>query len=308
MNRIFQIVCLCAIPFSFTFAQPENNMPSTQGIPGNPTNETNEEQTNNQKAGLLINPKLVPIVQDGAYERITHLEREALAYPHLREADVMWSKRIWREIDTKEKMNRPFRSEYNSLIEVLLTIADKHPDIQLFDSDDFTHEVPKEAIASRMNAQDSVEVWNMDTEQYEWKVVNNALDLSTFEKFRIKEDWIFNSKTSKMECRIIGIAPVRTVMDPNTGAVRGQETLFWMHYPSIRKYLAKEEAHNPYNDAITISWQQLFDLRIFSSLIIKESNPRDRRIQDYAMGPDALKEAEKIKEDLYNFEFDLWSH
>lgn len=305
MNQILKTACIALLPCVVTIAQIENNLPHNHSE----SVETNApEQSNNQKAGLLINPQLTPMVQDGAYERITHLEREALPYPHLREADVMWSKRIWREIHTKEKMNRPFRSEYNPLIEVLLKVADKNPDIQLFESDDFTIELAKADVAARLNSTDSVEVYNWETEEYEWQEVDNSLDLTQFEQFRIKEDWIFNSKTSQMECRIIGIAPIRNVVDPNTGFIRGQEVLFWMHYPSIRKYLAKEEAHNPYNDAITLSWQQMMDMRLFSSLITKESNPRDRRIQDYATGSAALIEAENIKADLFNFELDLWSY
>ena len=311
MKRIAQfylLACLLLTPMIFVMAQPESNEPTVKSDTKN-TTETNEPvQNNNAKAGLFINPALTPLVADGAYERITHLEREALPLPYIREADVAWSKRIWREINTKEKINGPFRAEYNSLIEVLLKIAQTNPDVQLFETDNFTVELSKADIANRLNSTDSVEVYDLEKEEYRWEQVDNSLDLTTFEKFRIKEDWIFDTKTSKMECRIIGIAPIRTVVDPNTGFVRGQEVLFWMHYPSIRKYLAKEESYNPFNDAITLSWQQMLDMHYFNSLIIKESNPRDRRISDYAMGIDALREADNIKEKLYNFEFDLWSH
>ena len=32
---------------------------------------------------------------------------EAIPYPFLREADVTWSKRMWRLVDLREKMNHP---------------------------------------------------------------------------------------------------------------------------------------------------------------------------------------------------------
>jgi gliding motility associated protien GldN len=33
--------------------------------------------------------------------------RRVVPYTHVREADVMWHKRIWREIDLREKINHP---------------------------------------------------------------------------------------------------------------------------------------------------------------------------------------------------------
>ena len=33
--------------------------------------------------------------------------RRVVPYTHVREADVMWHRRIWREIDLREKINHP---------------------------------------------------------------------------------------------------------------------------------------------------------------------------------------------------------
>ena len=48
-------------------------------------------------------------ILDGAYNRAdTYKNRKVQPYPHLRQADVMWSRKIWREIDLREKVNHPF--------------------------------------------------------------------------------------------------------------------------------------------------------------------------------------------------------
>ena len=50
-----------------------------------------------------------PNVLDGVYVKENTLTREPLPYPFLREADVMWKKRIWRVMDLQEKINLPFK-------------------------------------------------------------------------------------------------------------------------------------------------------------------------------------------------------
>ena len=62
-----------------------------------------------------------------------------------------------------------------------------------------------------------------------------------------------------------------------------------------------------------MTWQELLETRFFASYIIKESNPLDLRIKD--MYPDderdgitRLLESERIKNELFNFEHDLWEY
>jgi hypothetical protein len=56
-----------------------------------------------------------------------------------------------------------------------------------------------------------------------------------------------------------------------------------------------------------MSWEDIMEMRYFSSYIYKESNVYDRRLQDYLSGVDLLLEADKIKNEIFSFEHDLWS-
>ncbi len=47
---------------------------------------------------------------DGLYEDEGLKEKLPVPYPYIRQADVMWSKRVWREIDFRQKFNQKFYS------------------------------------------------------------------------------------------------------------------------------------------------------------------------------------------------------
>ena len=44
---------------------------------------------------------------DAAYDNDNFTKR-VIPYPHLREADVMYKKRVWQVIDLEQKFNQPF--------------------------------------------------------------------------------------------------------------------------------------------------------------------------------------------------------
>lgn len=109
-----------------------------------------------------------------------------------------------------------------------------------------------------------------------------------------------------MDVRIIGIAPVVYNID-ETGAVSGLKELFWLYFPECRYVFQNFFVQNKDNDAQRMSFDDLFWKRMFQSYVIKSSNLYDREIDSYKAGVDALLEAERIKEEIFTFEHDLWN-
>ena len=73
--------------------------------------------------------------------------------------------------------------------------------------------------------------------------------------------------------------------------------------------LIKEKVFNRFNSTQQLTFDDLFMKRMFSSYIMKEDNVYNRRIDDYNLNPlDALLESEHIKQDMVNFEHDLWEY
>jgi gliding motility associated protien GldN len=122
----------------------------------------------------------------------------------------------------------------------------------------------------------------------------------------IYEEWYFDKKLSKLDVRIIGLEPYWMGYDQTMGRAL-HKPLFWIKFDDVRDVLAKSEAFLANNDAQRISYDDLFMQRRFGSIIFGESNVfDDRMINDYTIGKYTLFEAERIKNELFNFEHDLW--
>ena len=247
---------------------------------------------------------------DGVYERAIIKETPPLKYDHIREADVFWEKRIWRVLDVREKMNKPFVYPEAPFINIILDAAtSENPEITLYSTidDKFSEALdPNEASTIGVSV-DTIITFDPETFEEQMKVVRNELNWEDIKRFRIKEVWFFDEETSTMQVRILGIAPLREVFD-DQGNFKYEQPMFWVYYPELRDVLARQEAFNPLNDAARMSWDDIFEMRYFSSYIYKESNVYDRRIQDYMTGVDILLESEKIKNEIFSFEHDLWSY
>ncbi|MCP4122561.1 MAG: gliding motility protein GldN [Bacteroidetes bacterium] len=260
------------------------------------------------EGGELIGGDIQTEVQTLPWNQISLDERAPLAYDYLRQADIFWHKIIWRVLDCREKMNRPLVAPKSPLISVIMDAAIAGT-VTLYDGldDEFTIPVDLNSIPALSSQSDSIYVYNPATDMDELTVITNDFNPETVNKFRIKEVWYFNEETSTMENRILGIAPIMEKYG-EFGNYQGDVPLFWASFPELRATLVKSEAYNPFPNGIKLTFDDLFAMRLFSSYIMKQDNVEDLRIQDYTTGINALYESERITEELFNFEHDLWSY
>ena len=102
--------------------------------------------------------------------------------------------------------------------------------------------------------------------------------------------------------------PLKTIYNSD-GSERAESPMFWLYYPDLRPILAKFDVYNPKNYMARMSWEDLFEMRYFSSYIVKEDNVFDRSIKSYIKdGVQQLLEGQKIKNDIFNWEQDLWQY
>lgn len=252
---------------------------------------------------------------DDIVEKRIMQERFILPYEPIREADLFWEKRIWRVLDIREKMNRPFSYPDAPFFQILVEGVESG-DIATYAEEDFKRKLTNEDLTQMLFSVDTITVTNPETYEEELTIVQNEINYEDIKRFRIKEIWFFDEESSVLNVRILGIAPVKDVYDENTGDYLFEQPLFWLYYPDTREYLARHKVYIPGNDANPLSWEDFFEMRPFSSYIYKESNVDGFRLQDYPSlagddlnsGIQRLLESEKIKESIFNFEHDLWSY
>jgi len=260
---------------------------------------------------------------DGPFTIDSSKDRTPLAYQYIRKDDAFWGKRVWEEIDIREKMNLPFRYAVDDdngnqrLISILIN-AVRHDSIMAFNpiDDRFTTPMtPDEILNTLQGQQDTIRVVDPVTGQETTQVYRNDFNPDAVQRFRIKEDWVFDKQTSTMYVRIIGIAPEKAITNSD-GSIRAYAPMFWLYYPDLRPILARFDVYNPKNFTMRMSWEDLFEMRFFSSYIVKEDNAFDRSIRDYVRPGDTtidagvrrLMEGQRIKDEIFNWEQDAWQY
>lgn len=256
---------------------------------------------------------------DGAFVKKGFEEAKPIALPAIREQDVFFSKRVWRDIDVRDKMNAYMDAPKSRLMDIFMN-AIKNEELAVYSARE-TKEDPNgdefstpmtfdEAIKDLMG--DGAQSWVITKRDEDGNPIDSALADNEFrpediKRFRIKEDWVFDKQRSVFENRIIGIAPLiqRTFAGIQSDVF---QPAFWIYFPEARQILATKEVMNNKNDATGISYDDVFLRRFYNSYIVKESNVKDEYITNYKKGIDRLYESERIKNDLIDYEQNLWEY
>ena len=251
---------------------------------------------------------------DFTYSKQSIKERKVVPYPSLIERDVMYSRRIYRIIDTREKMNMVIKWPRNPLYRIVYDACTKgygSAPITAYNNDSLTSVITAEEILKKGGSEESVQMANPNDPESEIlidTVIRNVFRPIEIKRFLLMEDWIFDKQTSQFFIRIIAIAPLFDLIVE--GQNLGENELFWVKWSDLRPVLVNQEVFNRQNDAMRFSYDDFFEQRVFSSYITRESNAFNNKIIEFEeFRTDrfaALLESEKIKNKLFEWEHDLW--
>lgn len=241
----------------------------------------------------------------------SNYDRKVVPWRNQREAGAKYVKRIHRVIDVREKQNLPMNWPKSPFYKVIYEAVTKRDNkggiVRAYRSDSldlgswYTINEVKERGTDSMD----VPVGGGD-----YKRVPIEFDSSEIVKYRIMEEWIFDYDHNDFRPRIVAIAPIFNLT--TSGIPIGEAKLFWVKMEDLRPTLVNHKVFNPFNEGAMLSFDSWFEMRMFSSYIVKEENVWNYDLAWYPEHEDnsfaALLAAEEIKNDLFVFEHDLWEY
>ncbi len=290
----------------------------TQGTVPPPTTGTDTK--------IVPKKKLIP-KKDGYISTEVAVADTVVPYSVINDEDKAYVKRVWREIDLRDRGNSILASPKVNLIGVIYA-ALNNGELDMYSGDDESFK-GQPINSSKGNDPKAINSSSVDTaflgvnpNTNEINRANNEFFAASFTKIRIKEDWVLDIKRGIFEPRIVGIAPVRTdvktqvdnngnpVVDSlGNGTAELSVVAGWFHFDDLREILVKTKVANNGNDNSGINFDDVFVRRLFYSNITKWSNAADNRLEDYiANSKERLLESEKFKKILADFEQGLWEY
>ena len=251
-------------------------------------------------------------------------ESKPLEYGYVDDRDVLWSKNVWEIVDLDERVNFPLYypidtnnigSSRRSLYDVLMT-GIKSGKIKNIYADSYFNEKRTlndiSAAISKIDTTDlGVEQYNAGEEIDQQFIDRRDITSADIAEYHIRGMWYFDKRQAELKYRILGIAPVAPDVNFIDDETPDLVELFWVWFPDAREVLFDNNAFNGSNTASSITFDHLLNARRFNAVIYKEDNVQgDREVDEY-IAENAfmqLLESERIKEQIRNFEQDMWNY
>ena len=247
---------------------------------------------------------------DGFYQANNMEDAVPFAYPEVNKKNIRFYKRVWRDIDLKDEKNNVLAIPGNSLIEVVMKAIEKGK-LSLYSPDDDSFKGRLSAQEGMARFADSVLVPIFDGEgnQIDSKMALNEFDPARVTKFRIKEDIFFDKQRSRLETRIIGVAPLMNITTSAELAESvGATPAFWLYFPQLRYSLIQVDISDPDKGLYDMTMDDFFVQNKFASTIVRESSPGMlQNLKETENGGQQL-DGKKVEEKLDAYKKKLWSN
>lgn len=272
----------------------------------------------------ILNAKDPSEIGKKTEEQIANDNNQFLQHGFIDDRDILWSKIIYEKIDLSERINFPllyptndalYKDERKSLWRIIkeAILQDSISNVYDPSNDNFTTKISIDSVKSQINSKEVVN----------GQVAFKQLESADIRSYDIKGIWYFDKRMGEMKYRLLGIRPVGKDINASADPDLSEEEqelneeniantpLFWIWYPDLRPILHREKVFNERNNALRITFDQLLTARRFNAYIYKVDNVHeDRTISTYLPKDPFLQmlESNRIKEEIRNFEQDMWNY
>jgi len=178
----------------------------------------------------------------------------AISFAQQSEKDT-WKKRVTREINIQTKQDS-----------ILHGLTQAAPDTTLLEL--IVNAIKKDRITAWAHFAPFDPSFKLTYDELDYSILHPHSDDTTFveyhnldyrsvHKYRLLEEWTFNSSTGNTSVHIEGIAPVRDFYGAD-GDFHGSQALFWVRYNDILPILQHHDQLHPDNNLALYIWNDYF--------------------------------------------------
>lgn len=245
-----------------------------------------------------------PPPDDGFYKYETHKGAKPVPLPEVNKNNIKFYKRVYKDIDLSNPKNGFFAVQGESLIEVIMEgieegkITAYSPASTKEDptGDGFTTPITYREAMGTLTDSVLVPIFDEEGNQVDAVMKMNDFSPATVTAFRIKEDIFFDKQRSRIEHRIIGIAPLKKVDAGDE--LMNKTPAFWLYFPDCRDVFVTKVVSDPQRNIDNMSFDNIFLQQRFEAEIVKEAGPDEMRVTK----PKQIeKEIEEYKEETWKY-------
>lgn len=272
----------------------------------------------------ILNAKSPDEIEAPTAAELAYGKNAPLEYGYVDTRDILWSKTTWEVVDLDERVNFPLYypidtnqigSSRRALYDVLIKNIKNGKIKEIYADSYFNDKIALKDIQAALSKVDTtdlgIEQYNAGEQIDPQYISRRDISAADIAEYHIRGYWYFDKRQAELKYRLLGIAPVA----PDVNFIDSDEPalveLFWVWYPSARDVLNQAFAFNPNNTSKPISFDHLLNARRFNGVVYAEDNLQgDRQVDDY-INDNAfmqLLESQRIKEQIRNFEQDMWNY
>ena len=245
---------------------------------------------------------------DGFYKTSTLRGARPFPFPDEKINNIKKYKRLWRQIDLTDSVNRIFAIPGETLMASIME-AIKTGKLIAYKDDEFKKTLTYEQAIAKFR--DSSVANIIDTSTGDVTGTKNVvLDFNpdSVTKFEIKEDIYFDKIRGRVVTEIISLCPIKKYKN-SQGVYLFDQKPFFLYFKQLRKLLAAREVTDLPRDISNVSYDDMFISRNFHSRIVKEASPSDLKISDkFKTEDEQIRESNRIEQEIKNFKRGMFKY
>lgn len=268
------IALLASISVSESFAQRRNT--NNRRRPASRTTTTTNRTTANVPTVAVPAPDFTsveaPLLDSSGYNTLS-------VHP-IHSSDIMYQMTIWRKMDMKEKANTPWLAESIQLSKFIVE-AVRRGELKAYLNDSLTKEMSSDYFESKMEDKEATQM----NRSMNGNAPRTLLKPQNLHLLEIKENVIFDKQRSRT---FYDIQTISLILPAKFSGDKGAEMyIASFKYKDLVKILDKNtnaKWYNISNKAEDKRMSDAFELRLFSSRIVKVANPQNQEIEEQVYG------------------------